>query len=50
MEEEIKELKHRIEVLSGVVFILLNVILKGPINKLLSKFVSRMNESGLMEH
>ena len=33
-----------------VVFILLNVILKGPINKLLSKFVSKMNESDLMEH
>lgn len=33
-----------------IVFILLNVILKGPINKLLSKFVSKMNESDLMEH
>jgi len=33
-----------------VIFILLNVILKGPINKLLAKFVSKMNESNLMEH
>ncbi|MDV4152272.1 YhgE/Pip domain-containing protein [Clostridium sp. AL.422] len=34
----------------GIVFILIGLLLKGPINKFSKKFIEKLNESGLMGH
>lgn len=34
----------------GVIFILIGLVLKGPINRASKKFIEKLNESGLIGH
>ena len=34
----------------GIIFILIGLFLKGPVNKVSKKFIEKLNESGLIGH